>query len=84
MRAWLAQATFGLYSGTGAATLAIERSSMTKEHSVCRTLNHVNEVIVTRQNQDTRSIIFADQLAGDRIVEHQQVDSTVFELVVDL
>ena len=42
------------------------------------------DALDTRQNQDTRSIIFADQLAGDRIVEHQQVDSTVFELVVDL
>ena len=48
----------GLYSGTGAATLAIERSSMTKEHSVCRTPIH----LVTRQNHDTRSIIFAGQL----------------------
>ena len=37
---------FGLYFGMGAATLAIERSSMTKEHSVCRTQVHLYEVIV--------------------------------------
>ena len=29
---------------------------MTKEHSVCRALVHVSEMIITRQNQDTRSI----------------------------
>ena len=49
----------GLYSGTGAATLAIERSSVTKEHSVCRTTIH----LVTRQNQDTRSLV-RGQLLG--------------------
>ena len=31
----------GLYFGMGAATLAIERSSMTKEQSVCRTQVHL-------------------------------------------
>ena len=50
----------GLYSGTGAATLAIERSSVTKEHSVCRTPIH----LVTRQNQDTRSITFRSKSPG--------------------
>ena len=29
---------------------------MTKEHSVCRAPVHVSEMIITRQNQDTRSI----------------------------
>ena len=40
----------------GAATLAIERHSKTKEHSVCRTPFRVGESIVTQQRQDTRSI----------------------------
>ena len=38
---------FGLYYGKGAATLAISRSYMTKEHSVCRTPIHLREVTVT-------------------------------------
>ena len=54
----------GLYFGTGAATLAIERSSMTKQHSVCRTPIHVSEVIISRQNQDTRSIILHHSVAS--------------------
>ena len=56
----------GLYFGMGAATLAIERSSMTKEHSVCRTPVNLSEVIVTLQNQDTRSIRLYCKLLGGR------------------
>ena len=46
MRAWLAQATVRALFGKGAATLAIRRSLMTKEPSVCRTSIHLGKVIV--------------------------------------
>ena len=40
----------------GAATLAIKRSLMTKEPSVCRTPLHLSNGIVTDKNQHTRSL----------------------------
>ena len=56
MRARLAQATVRALFGRGAATLAIQRSSLTKNASVCRTPIHLSEVILTHQNQDTRTL----------------------------
>ncbi len=56
MRARLAQATVRALFGRSAATLAIQRSSWTKNASVCRTPIHLSEVIVTHQNQDTRTL----------------------------
>ena len=52
----------GLYFGTGAATLAIERPSMTKEHSVCRTRSTCHT-----PNQDTRSIIPLGPTLGGQV-----------------
>ena len=56
MRARLAQATVRALFGRSAATLAIQRSSLTKNASVCRTPIHLSEVILTHQNQDTRTL----------------------------
>ena len=56
MRARFAQATVRALFGRGAATLAIQRSSLTKNASVCRTPIHLSEVILTHQNQDTRTL----------------------------
>ena len=58
-----------------AATLAIERSFMTKEHSVCRTPIHVGEVIIARQDQDTRSIILAEQLVVTLMLNNNTEDN---------
>ena len=57
MRAWLALATVRALFGKGAATLAINRSLMTKEPSVCRTSLHFGKVHCTDQNQHTRSLV---------------------------
>ena len=37
---------------------------MTKEHSVCRTPIHMSKVTITRQNQDTRSIVLLEATRG--------------------
>ncbi len=56
MRARLAQATVRAPFRRGAATLAIQRPSVTKNTAVCRTPFHQGELMFTHQNEDTRTL----------------------------